>query len=198
MASAANKTCITPEEYLARERSAVTKSEYYDGQIYAMAGTTRPHNLLAANLSRLIGNAIEHRACELYIADMRVRVDATGLYAYPDLAVVCGEPRFVDGESDTLLNPTLIVEILSPSTEKWDRGGKFANYRRLESLQDYLLVSQDKILLEHYSRQGDQWLLTERNHPDQVLRLTSIDCEISLREVYAKVNFEPDDAGPAG
>jgi len=196
MASASKQISLTPEEYLTRERQADFKSEYYDGQIYAMSGARRPHNLIAANLSRVLGNQLADRPCELYIADMRVRVETTGSYSYPDLVAVSGEPRFADGEFDTLLNPDLVIEILSPSTESWDRGGKFANFRRLESLQDYVLVSQDKSHVEHFARQGNQWLLTEWDHLEDTLRLASIGCDVALREIYAKVRFSSGDVAP--
>ena len=182
MASAAKKTYITPEEYLARERLAEFKSEYYDGQIYpmnespqGMPGTTRPHNLIAGNLYREISIQFKERPCEAYISDIRVRVEATGLYTYPDVVVVCGEPQFGDDSLDTLLNPNVIVEVLSPSTEAWDRGGKFAHYRRLESMSDYVLVSQDKVLVEHYTRQGDKWLLTRSGESPRRLAPSRVD-----------------------
>jgi Uma2 family endonuclease len=190
MSSDAPEPFITPEEYLARERLAETKSEYHDGQIYAMSGTRRPHNLGAANLSRTLGNQIIDRPCELYISEMRVRVNQTGAYTYPDLVVVCGEPLLEDDQFDTLLNPTVIIEILSPSTESWDRGGKFAHYRRLESLTDYVLVSQDQVLVEHYSRQAEQWLLTAWNQMEESLALPSIGCTVTLRDIDAKVPLD--------
>jgi Uma2 family endonuclease len=187
MSSAAKRTYITPEEYLALERAATYKSEYRDGEIYSMSGASRPHNLIVANLSRLIGNQLVDRACELYIAEMRVWVQRTGSYCYPDLVVVCGEPRMEDQAFDTLLNPTLVIETLSPSTESYDRGVKFADYREIESLSDYVLVSQDKILIERYTRQGDSWVLTIYNQAEGILRLPSIGCELGLRDIYAKV-----------
>jgi Uma2 family endonuclease len=203
MVSVAKKTYITPEEYLARERLAEFKSEYHDGQIYpmneppqGMAGTSRPHNLIAGNLHGEIRNQFKGRPCEAYFSDIRVRVQATGLYTYPDVIVVCGEPRFVDESLDTLLNPNVIVEVLSPSTESWDRGGKFVHYRRLESLRDYVLVSQDKILVEHFTRQGDRWLLTEWSRLEDLLHLESIACEVKLRDIYDKVSFETGEPAP--
>ena len=187
MASVAKKTYITPEEYLARERAAEYKSEYRDGQIYAMSGASRPHNLLAANLSRHLGNQLDGRGCELYIADMKVRIQRTGSYNYPDLVIVCGEPRLEDRVSDTLLNPTVIVEILSPSTEVYDRGVKFADYREIESLSDYILVAQDKILIERYTRWEDGWVITFFRQNDDILRLPSIGCEVVFRDIYANI-----------
>jgi Uma2 family endonuclease len=129
---------------------------------------------------------------------MRVKVSPTGLYTYPDVVVVCGDIRFEDANNDTLLNPTVIVEVLSASTEAHDRGEKFAHYRRLESLQEYLLVAQDKVRLEHYVRQGVQWILSEASTLDETIHLVSIGCDVALREVYDKVQFpRSDEAAPA-
>jgi Uma2 family endonuclease len=196
MSSAAMKTRCTPEQYLALERKAVVKSEYLDGQITAMSGASRPHNLIATNLIREISARLTDRPCEVYGSDMRVNIPPTGLYTYPDVVAVCDEPEFLDGELDTLLNPTVIVEVLSPSTEAYDRGLKSAHYRRLASLQEYVLVAQDRVFVERYARQGNGWLLTEWSHLEETLRLASIDCEVPLREVYAKVRF-PSGEGPA-
>jgi Uma2 family endonuclease len=190
MSSFPKKTFITPEEYLARERLAETKSEYYDGQIFAMSGASRPHGLVAVNLCRHLGNQLADRPCELFIGDMRVRVHQTGLYTYPDLVVVCGEPLLEDDKFDTLLNPTVIIEILSPSTESWDRNGKFAHYQRLDSLADYVLVAQKKMFVEHYTRQGEEWVVSEWSRPEEFLTLTSIQCQVGLRDIYAKVPLE--------
>lgn len=189
------KTYYTPEQYLALEREAEYKSEYVNGEIYAMSGATREHNLISGNVFGALHAQLRGRPCEVYTSDMRVQVSPTGMYTYPDVVVVCGEPRFEDHHVDTLLNPTIIVEVLSPSTERYDRGGKFAHYRRLESLTDYVLVSQDSPLVEHYVRHGDegrQWILTESSGMDGVLRLASIGCEVALRDIYDKVRFPQD------
>ena len=161
MPSAAQQAHYTPEEYLALERKASCKSEYVNGQIIAMTRASRIHNLIAGNFYRDASQQLRGRPCEAYISDMRVKVRHTGLYTYPDVVVVCGETRFEDVDNDTLLNPTVIVEVLSASTEAYDRGEKFAHYRRLESLQEYVLVAQDKVRMEHYAQQGAQWLLSE-------------------------------------
>jgi Uma2 family endonuclease len=197
MASAAVTPRCTPEQYLAMERKASFKSEYYNGFITAMAGTSREHSLIAGNVSGEIREQFKNRSCEVHASDMRVLVSPTGLYTYPDVVAVCGEPRFLDDEVDTLLNPTMIVEVLSPTTESYDRGAKFAHYRRLASLQEYVLIAQDQVRVELYTRQGDGWLLTELSQLDQTLRLSSIDCEVPLREIYAKVRF-PEDAAAGG
>jgi Uma2 family endonuclease len=190
MSSAPKQPFITPEEYLARERLAETKSEYLDGQIYAMSGASRPHGLVAVNLCRHLGNQLADRPCELYVGDMRVRVNQTGLYTYPDLVVVCGEPQLEDDKFDTLLNPNVIIEILSPSTESWDGNGKFAHYQRLDSLTDYVLVAQKKMFVEHSTRQGDEWVVSKWTRPEDLLALPSIHCQVSLREIYAKVPLD--------
>ena len=194
MSSAATQSYLTPEEYLALERKATTKSEYINGQIYAMSGASREHNLITMNISNRLYIQFIERACEVYASDMRVKVSPTGAYTYPDVVVVCDEPRFEDTSFDSLLNPTVLVEVLSPSTEAYDRGEKFAYYRQLDSLQEYILVSQNCVRVEHYLRQGEQWLLTEFSALDDQLHLTSIDCELSLREIYAKVKFSLDEA----
>jgi Uma2 family endonuclease len=187
MSSAAPTLRCTPEEYLARERRSEIKHEYWNGFVYAMAGASREHSLIASNLIREIGSQLRDRPCETHGGDLRVCVETTGLYTYPDVTVVCERPRFLEGTFDTLVNPTVIVEILSPSTEVDDRGRKFAHYRRIASLREYVLVAQDRPLIERYRRQGEEWVLSECNRLDDELRLESIGCRIPLREVYARV-----------
>ena len=189
MSSTAAQAHLTPEEYLVQERKAGTKSEYLNGQIYAMAGASREHNLITINISSGFHVQLADQPCETYVNDMRLKISPTGLYTYPDVVVVCDEPRFEDTDLDTLLNPIVLVEVLSPSTEAYDRGEKFAHYRQLESLQEYLLVAQDRARVEHYLRQGVQWLLTEFSNLDDILYFTSISCTLSLREIYAKIIF---------
>jgi Uma2 family endonuclease len=189
MSSAATKIRFTPQEYLALERKSETRNEYYNGEIFAMAGASREHNLIVGNLLRDIGNQLEDRPCESYPSDMRVSIEATGLYTYPDVSVVCGEPRFQDREVDTLLNPTVIVEVLSPSTEAYDRGDKFRHYRRIDSLREFVLISQDRMMVERYTRRGNDWVLSDLTDPDQVLKLESIGCQIPLDRIYAKITF---------
>jgi Uma2 family endonuclease len=162
-----------------------------EGQVFAMAGASREHNLIALNTASDLRRQLRDRDCEVYQSDMRVKVSRTGLYTYPDITVVCGNPEFEDAESDTLLNPTVLFEVLSPSTADYDRGGKFAHYRRLASLQEYVMISQDRPLVEHYLRQPeDQWLLSETTSPQDTLVLPSIDCQLPLSEIYLKVRFE--------
>ena len=176
------------------ERKATIKSEYINGQIYAMSGASREHNLITMNISNRLYIQFIERDCEVYTSDMRVKVSPTGAYTYPDVAVVCDAPRFEDTSFDSLLNPTVLVEVLSPSTEAYDRGEKFAHYRQLDSLQEYVLVSQNCVRVEHYLRQGEQWLLTELSALDDQLYLASIECELAWREIYAKVKFSSDES----
>jgi len=184
------KRYLTPEEYLAQERRAEYKREYFKGEIFAMAGASREHNLIAGNLSRELGNQLRDRPCEVYQSDMRVKVSSTGLYTYPDVVVVCGEPRFEDAEADTLLNPTVLFEVLSETTENYDRGKKFEHYRALPSLQEYVLVAQEKCHVEQFTRQpGNRWLLWETDDLEGTLNLPSIGCELKLTDVYAKVTY---------
>ena len=189
--STSPKTFLTPEEYLEIERKAEFKSEYYHGEMFAMAGASRPHNLLTANAAAQIHGQLRGRPCEMYSSDMRVCVAATGLYTYPDVVVACETPRFLeDAVPDTLVNPTVIIEVLSASTEAYDRGKKFDHYRALESLREYVLVSSDRVQIERYARQpGGQWLLTAVNRLEDSIDLESAGCTLSLSEVYERVEF---------
>ncbi|HRX72095.1 MAG: Uma2 family endonuclease [Candidatus Competibacteraceae bacterium] len=188
MSALAQSSC-TPEQYLILERQANYKSEYVSGGIFAMAGASKEHNQIAFNLAGELHSQLKNRPCLAYLNDLRVKVSATGLYTYPDVAALCDEPDFEDAHMDTLLNPSVIIEILSPSTEAYDRGDKFAHYRRLPSLMEYVLIAQDKVRIEHYIRQDKQWVLTEMDHLDDMLCLVSIQCEIPLREIYAKIEY---------
>lgn len=184
------KSCFTPEQYLALERTAEYKSEYFAGDVFAMAGASREHILIVANLTRELGMRLRGRPGETYPNEMRVKVSPTGLYTYPDIVVVCGEPVFEDEELDTLLNPTLIIEVLSPTTEAYDRGKKFGHYRRLDSLKEYILIAQDQPHVEQFVRQPDGlWLLSEASELTSAVHLPSIDCSLPLSEVYDRVKF---------
>jgi len=186
------KPYISPEEYLALERKAEYKSEYLHGEIFAMSGASRKHNLVTWNIGNQLGPQLKGRPCEGYQSDMRVKIKTSGLYTYPDVVVVCGEPEFEDDHVDTLLNPTLLVEVLSPSTERYDRIAKTAYYRTLDSLKEHLLVSQDEIRVEQYVKQPDgTWLLIEHRSLDNTVELNSIECQLALRDVYDKVSIDP-------
>ena len=184
---------ITAADYLALERQAETKSEYLNGRIYAMSGASRNHNRITVNLTSTLHAQLKRKPCEPFSGDMRVKVKPTGLYTYPDVVVVCGQAQFDDSQRDTLLNPTLIVEVLSDSTEAYDRGRKFEHYRKLESLMEYVLIAQHRPHVESYRRQPDQrWVLTESDGLESSLRLDAIDCELALAEIYDKVGFAGD------
>jgi Uma2 family endonuclease len=186
----------TPEEYLTLERAANHKSEYINGQIYAMAGASREHNVIATNISREVSLQLKGRPCETYSSDMRVNVVDTRQYSYPDVTVVCGEPEFTDAHVDTLTNPTVIFEVLSPSTEAYDRGAKFSHYRRLTSLTDYILVAQDRASVVHYTLEAGRWVFQEYNDLADILAISSIQCNIPLREIYDRVTFNPQPPPP--
>ena len=189
--SANPKLYLTPAEYLTAERKREVKSEYWNGELYAMAGASERHNLISANVVAGLHTQLRGRSCKVYPSDMRVQIKATGLYTYPDVVVVCGKPQFEDEDNDTLLNPTLIVEVLSKSTETYDRGKKFENYRTLDSLTEYVMIAQDRVHLEHYVRQPDsQWLLSEAKALQDVIKLPTIQCTLALADVYDKVDIQ--------
>lgn len=191
MSFAAAKPRLTPEEYLAIERQADHRGEYYAGEIFAMAAAGERHVLIVTNLTGELSTLLKKRPCKVYSNKMRVRVEQTGMYAYPDVVVVCGAPTFEDEHNDTLLNPTVIVEVLSDSTEAYDRGRKFEHYRQIPSLAEYLLVAQDRHRIEQFIKQPDGgWLFIEFTTIDASVKLPSIDCELSVAEVYDKVEFE--------
>ena len=173
------------DEYLAIERSEEARHEFIDGEIFAMGGASRRHNLLNGNLFAALHSQLRGRGCEIYANDMRLRIPAADLFTYPDVAVVCDEPLFDDDALDTLLNPTLIIEVLSQSTEDYDRGRNFAYHRTLDSLREYLLFGQDRAAVEHYRHR--EWLLSEVRNPSAPLELPSIGCRLPLDEVYGSV-----------
>jgi Uma2 family endonuclease len=185
------KRYITPEKYLTLERQSEIKSEYWKGGMFAMAGATEAHNLIVTNVVIELGSQLKGRPCKLYPNDMRVRIPRSPSYKYPDTVVVCGQPQFEDEHRDTLLNPTVIIEVLSPSTEAYDRGAKFREYRSIESLQEYVLISQDKPLIERYVRQEGTpfWLFSDASGLEAGVELGSVNCTLALAEVYDKVEF---------
>ncbi|MHB8575496.1 MAG: Uma2 family endonuclease [Dehalococcoidia bacterium] len=181
----------TPAEYLAMERQAETKSEYIDGCIVARPPVNRTENRIALGVLVALDARLRIEQCEVFGSGMRIANIVSGRYIYPDASVVCGEPHFEHADDDdTLLNPTLIVEVLSPSTEAYDRGDKFADYRRLPSLHEYVLIAQDRPSIEHYLRQGEQWLLTAVTDLDAAVSLPTIGCVLQLRDVYRRVRFD--------
>jgi Uma2 family endonuclease len=185
------KTYITPEEYLAMERAAEYKNEYVNGEIFAMTGASRKHNLVAGNIYGELRQQLKGKPCEAYPGEMRVKAPAARSYVYPDVVVVCGEPQFEDSYVDTLLNPTLVVEVLSKSTESYNRLAKSAYYRTIESLVEYLLVAQEEYRVEQYIKQADgRWLLSDVRSLESVIELKSIDCSLPLRDLYDRVSLD--------
>jgi Uma2 family endonuclease len=185
------KTKITPQEYLELERKAEIKSEYLDGEMFAMSGVWREHSTIVVNIITELNNQFKGRPCEVHGPEMRVKVSPTGLYTYPDVLALCEEPLFEDDYLDTLVNPQLIIEVLSDSTESYDRGKKFAHYRTIDSLREYVLVSQAECRIERFARQDDgNWLYAESTDPDGAIELACVACRLPLSSVYDKVDFE--------
>lgn len=185
---------MTEAEYLAIERAAERKSEFFAGEMFAMAGVSRAHNLIVTNLIAELRDQLRKRECEVYPSEMKVRVLKGGMFAYPDVVVVCGEPQLLDSHGDVLLNPTLVVEVLSPSTAAYDRGVKAFYYRRLPSLREYVLIEQDRLLVELYQRTNDtarKWTVEASDNLADTIKLNSIGCELTLASIYEKVALDP-------
>jgi Uma2 family endonuclease len=184
------KTFLTPEEYLEIERAADHKSEYYEGEMFAMAGGSLRHAWIIMNIGGELRQQLKGRPYFITASDLRLRVSPTGLYTYPDVVVVCGEPQYAGDQKDTLLNPSVIIEVLSDSTRDYDLGRKCQHYRTLSSLRDYLMVAQDKPHIDHWMRQEEnRGILTEYNDLSQSITLPSIECVLALSEVYDKVDW---------
>jgi Uma2 family endonuclease len=190
MESALRLRTFTEEEYLDLERKGKYKSEFIEGQIYAMAGASPTHSLITANVIAHLVMHLKGNPCRVFSNDLKVRIGRAGNYYYPDLTVGCGQLQFHDEHEDVLLNPTIIVEVLSPSTEADDRGRKWIHYQQIESLTDYIMVSQNEPFIEHYSRQADGgWHYESCADLAETLTIRSIDCQLSLADVYDKVDF---------
>ncbi len=184
------KPSLTAEQYLARERVAPYKSAYFRGEMFAMAGASPAHVLVVSNLVAALHGQLRRRPCAVYSTDLRVKITASGLYTYPDVVVVCGTLHFDDEHQDTLLNPTLIVEVLSESTQDYDRGGKFTQYRTIPSFAEYVLVAQDECHIEHFVKQTNgRWLLSETTQATDTIILSSIECTLLLSDIYEKVQL---------
>jgi Uma2 family endonuclease len=191
--STAEKPLLTTAEYLAFERASETKHEFHRGEVFAMTGASRNHNRITTNISGELYAALKGSPCENYASDMRVKVDATGLYTYPDIVATCANAQFEDKEIDTLLNPQLIIEVLSDSTEKYDRGEKFIQYREIPSLNDYVLVSQKQPRVEVFSRQDDgSWVMRVADSPTASVTFPSVGVTLKMQDVYARVEYESD------
>ena len=177
----------TLDEYLELERTVREKHEFFRGEIFAMGGASEAHNVIVGNVLACLHQRLRGKPCRVYPSDMRVKVSPSGLYTYPDVVVVYGQPQ-IEQPGGTLLNPTLVVEVLSESSEAYDRGKKSEQYRTLASLTDYLLIAQDRTLVEHYSRQpGDRWLLHAANRLEDTVAISSLGCELPLSEAYLNV-----------
>jgi Uma2 family endonuclease len=198
--STAPQRKLTAVEYLAIERDAPVKSEFYAGEMFAMAGASREHNAVNENLSLEIGSRLKGSPCRTFSRDQRVLVDRTGLYTYPDLVIVCGTPEYAADDRDTLVNPRVVIEVLSPSTERYDRTTKFLHYRQLPSVEEYVLVAQDAAWCERYVRQPDgAWAQVQFVGLDAVLEFKSVPVAVPLADIYAGVPLSPDAAArPAG
>jgi Uma2 family endonuclease len=179
---------LTPEEYLALERQAEYKSEYLDGVVYALAGSSERHNLITGNIITEINVQVRKSPCKVYPSDLKVRIPNSKRFFYPDVSVVCGETQFADDQKDVILNPIFIVEVLSESTAAFDRGKKFQSYQQIESLQEYLLVAQDEYVVEHFLRQeSGHWLYTKVSGPEAAIVLPTIECRLLLQDIYNKI-----------
>src|SRR5436853_4833370 len=182
------KNLLAPGDYLAFDRQCEYKNEYFAGEVFAMTGASREHNLIVANIVRTLGNQLLERDCNVYPSDLRVKIQQIEKYTYPDVIVTCGEEQFEDEHRDTLLNPVVIIEVLSESTEAYDRGKKFEGYQYIDSLVEYVLVAQDQHRIERYVRQQDKtWTYSEFHALSDVIQLASIGCELALKDIYAKV-----------
>ena len=176
------------EEYLELERKAPHKSEYYKGEIFGMAGAKRSHNLIVTNLCREISFSLKDKPCEVYPSDMRVKNKVDQFYTYPDVTIVCGRPEFLNATEDVLLNPQIIIEVLSDSTEKYDRGAKFSLYRNIPSILEYILVSSNERKIESFHRNGSDWIFRESSE-GEVFQFQSLDVILKIEDIYAKVEF---------
>ncbi len=181
---------FTPEEYMELEEQALEKSEYIDGFIYAMSGSTPKHAAITANVIGNLVPGLKKGSCRVYSGDLKIASDMRGHFTYPDAVVVCGKPRFHDKFKDVLLNPTVIIEVLSPSTEAYDRGDKFKRYRRIGSLTDYLLIAQDQPLVEHFSKQTDGWVMQDADKLSGKIKLKTLKMTFALTELYDGIEFE--------
>jgi Uma2 family endonuclease len=188
---------FSPEGYLAFERGTDARHEYLDGHVYAMAGESIEHSRICVNVAGELRARLKGRPCEVLSPNMKVVTSPSGLFSYPDVVVVCGEPQFYDERRDILTNPTVVFEVLSPLTEAYDRGEKFLRYRtQIETLQEYVLVSQHRPLVEHYVRQPDgSWSYSSAGDLSEAIDLPSIDCRLPLSEIYDRIIFPAGDAG---
>jgi len=181
---------ISPEEYLTGEREGDMRHEYFAGEVFAMAGASREHNQISTNIVRLLGNQLLEKPCSVFASDMKVKIQKKKKYSYPDIVVVCEKEEYEDEHNDVLLNPVVLIEILSDSTEAYDRGDKFSHYQEIPSFTEYILVSQYTLKIERFTRQPNtSWVYTIYQGEEDILSVETIDCELPLVEVYRKVRF---------
>ena len=181
---------INPEEYLTGEREDNIRHEYFAGEVFAMAGASREHNQISTNIVRLLGNQLLEKPCSVFASDMKVKVKKKKKYSYPDIVVVCEKEEYEDEHNDVLLNPVVLIEILSDSTEAYDRGDKFSHYQDIPSFTEYILVSQYIFKMERFTRQPDNsWVYTIYQGKEDILSVETVDCALPLAEVYRKVRF---------
>jgi Uma2 family endonuclease len=191
MTTQPNSATLTPDEYLAVERESEFKSEYVDGLVYEMTGAALNHIRIVTNLTAELAFQLRGRPCEALSNEMKVRMPDSRKFFYPDVVGLCGEPQFHDEREDIILNPTLLIEVLSPSTEAFDRGSKFQSYQKLESLREYVLVAQDKYVVEQFVRQpGEKWTYSATIGRESSLFLPSVECTLNLQSVYDRVELD--------
>lgn len=185
------KVYFTPDDYLIFDANNEKRHEYYQGEIFAMAGATLRHNLIKEQTARELGNQLKGKHCLVVSSDMRLKITKKTHYTYPDIVLVCGKPEIVTEKGqESLLNPTVIVEVLSASTEQYDRTAKFQHYQTIEAFQEYLLVSQDQTRVDHYSRNEDHWILRTYFLPQSTIQLDSIGATLTLAQIYENIEFE--------
>jgi len=190
MATHSLKVHVPETDYLQAERQNPTKREYLAGEVRALAGASEPHNIIVFNLGGMLYHSLRGKSCRGYVVDMRVKVPELPAYLYPDVVIVCGQPQFEDEQEDTLLNPTVVIEVLSPSTEAFDRGEKFAAYQRIPTLREYLLVAQDRTYVEHFIRQPNgQWSCRVYDQPEQSVALLGGTVSLPLQGIYEGISF---------
>ncbi len=188
---ATKKKILTEKEYLAVERTAEIKSEFFQGEMFGLAGTTVRHNAIVNNVVLRIGSKLKKTNCSFYTLDIKVKIQKSGLYTYPDFMAVCGEPQFIDEEKDVIINPVLIVEVLSPSTEQYDRTTKFSHYRKIETLNEYILIAQESARVEQFVKlKNEQWVYSEYKSLSQSISFHSIQQKLSLNKIYSGIVFD--------
>lgn len=196
MTALPKKKRYTEAEYLALERAADYKSEFYNGELFAMSGAKYPHNRVKDNLASKLNQQLEGGPCVALTSDMKLKVEATGLIAYPDIVAFCGEPKFLDDSNDVLLNPVLVVEVLSPSTEKYDRRVKLRHYQQIPTVKDIVLIAQDEPFCERFTRQADgSWSIVTSIDLTEELALTCVPARVPLAAIYAGLTFPTESPG---